>query len=306
MHHQLTRALALSLSLGSALPSAAQLPSPAQPTAPAQIALFRPPDHSIQLPLTTQSTFTYIQTSPDGHSTRQKEVNLTVSDAQGRRSTANTVLGSNLTLYTVDDPIAATRFVWSSAGKLAKALPYPEPVPGRKSCWKLPPAEEQPRPGELQLNLTGTTCMPADYPLQQPPFCTSEHLPTSSARDFPLVDVTTPSCASLLPGQPFDDLGTKSIRGFTAQGCRTTAPATSQTTDTWSIQLTSGTLSATVTVSSLVETQAPNQQDLQTLQDLTILKVIEPDPSTFRPPPGYTIQTIAMHEVPCPPALPPE
>jgi hypothetical protein len=293
MRHQLCSALALYGSLGCALPSHAQLTESAQTTLP------RPPDHSIMLPLTTQSTYTYIQTSPDGKSTRQKEENLTINDSQGRRSTANTVVTSGVTMYAVDDPVAGTRFVWSSSSKLAKALKFPEPLLGRKSCWKLPPEEVQPSRGEPHVNIIGTTCMPADYPLQQPPYCKSDHLPISSTRDFPLVEVTAPSCASLLPQQAFEDLGTKSIKGFEARGCRTTAQGGSQTNDAWWIKLSSGTLDATLTLKSLVETQGPNNQDLQTIQEVTQLRVHEPDPSTFRPPPDYEIKTVEMQEVPC-------
>jgi hypothetical protein len=298
MRHAL--ALALCLSPGFTHSLHAQTSEPAQTTLP------RPPDHSIMLPLTTQSTYTYIQTSPDGKSTTQKEENVRVNDSQGRQATTNTVLNSGVTIYTADDPLAGMRYAWSSSTKLAKALKYPEPVPGRRSCWKLPPTEITSQPGEPNLNITGTTCMPAEYPLQQPPFCKSQQLPTSSAHDFPLVEVSAPFCASLLPGQTFEDLGTKSIRGFTAQGCRTTDQGGSQINETWWINLSSGTLIATLQLNSLAESRSPNHQDLKTIQDLTALQVREPDPTTFRPPADDEIKTVEMHEVPCDQGLQPQ
>ena len=293
MRHPLCNALAVCVSLGFTLPSPAQHPEPAQ------IILLRPPDHAIVLPLSITSTYTYLQTSPNGKTTSQQEIDLLVTDAQGRRYTANTVVNSNFTTYAVDDPIAGIRYVWTSSTRLAKALNFPEPRPGQKSCWKLPPGEVRPAPGELHVNIIGTTCMPADYPFQQPPYCKSQHLPTSLTRDFPLVEVSAPSCASLYPQQALEDLGTRFIKGFEARGCRTTTtPPSSPTTETWSIQLTSGTLTATPTVYSVADFPGPDHQD-KTLQEVTALKAIEPDPSIFRPPPGYDIQTVAMHEVPC-------
>ena len=293
MRHQLCSALALYGSLGCALPSHAQRSEPAQTTLP------RPPDHSIVLPLTLQSTYTYIQTSTDGKTSSQTEETVVVNDSQGRRSTANTVTHSGVTTYTADDPIAAKRFAWISSSKLAKALKYPEPIAGRRSCWKLPPEELAPTRGAPQLNITGTSCMPAEYPLRQAPYCRSEHLATSSARDFPLVSVTAPSCATLLPQEKFEDLGTKSIQGFQAQGCRTDGQHGYQINETWWITLSSGTLSANLQVQGLVESQGPNHTDLKTTQNLTLLQVREPDPSVFQPPADDEIKTVEMHEVPC-------
>ena len=300
MRHRFCSALALCSSLGLASPLHAQLGEAAQTTLPS------PPDHSIMLPLTTQTTYTYTQTSADGKTTSLQEVNVMVNDSQARRFTANTVLKSGVTTYTADDPVAGTRFAWSSSSKFAKALKYPEPIPGRRSCWKLSHEEVFSPRGEPQLNLTGATCEPAEYPLQQPPFCKSQYLPASSTRDMPEVSITAPSCASIYPGQPFEDLGTKSIRGFEAQGCRTTGQAGSQVNEAWWIKLSSGTLDATLTLNGLVESPGSNNQDLKTIQDLTVLKVIEPDPAMFRPPQDYEIKTVEMHEVPCVDNMQPE
>jgi hypothetical protein len=283
MCHRRCSALALCGSFAFALPLHAQLADSPQTTLP------RPPDHSITLPLTLQSTYTYIQTSPDGKSSSQTEETIAVNDSQRRRSTATTVLNSGVTTYTADDPIAAMRFAWTSSNKLAKALKYPEPIAGRRSCWRLPPEELAPARGEPQLNITGTTCMPAEYPLRQAPYCKSEHLPTSSARDFPLADVTAPSCANILQQQPFEDLGTKSIKGLQARGCRTTGQHGFEINETWWISLSSGTLSTTLQVQGLAESQDSNHQDRKTIQDLSLLQVREPDPSTFRPPPDDQI-----------------
>ena len=298
MPHPLCIALVLCASL--APPLLAQSAEPPQTTLP------RPPDHSIVLPLTVQSTYTYLQTSPDGKTSSQTEETVVVNDSQGRRSTANTVTHSGVTTYLVDDPIAAKRFAWISSSKLAKALKYPEPIAGRRSCWKLPPEELAPARGEPHLNITGTTCMPAEYPLRQAPYCKSEYLPTSSARDFPLVSVTAPSCASLLQRQPFEDLGTKSINGFLPQGCRTNGQRGYQINEAWWITLSSGTLTANLQVQGLVEYQGPNHQDLRTTQNLTLLQVREPDPSLFKPPSDDEIKTVEMHEVPCDQSLQPE
>jgi hypothetical protein len=300
MRHQLCIALTLCACCGFALPSPAQISEPAQTTLPS------PPDHSIVLPLTTQSTYTDIRTSADGKSTTQQEVSVMINDSQGRQSIATTVLNSGITTYTVDDPVAGMRFAWNSSSKLAKALKFPEPILGRRSCWKLPREELVPQRGEPQLNITGTTCMPAEYPLPQPPYCKSENLPASSMHDLPEVTITPPSCASMLQGQTFEDLGTKSIRGFQARGCRTSAQGGYQVNETWWIKLSSGTLNTTLTLYSLVESHEPNHQDLKTTQELTLLNVIEPDPATFRPPPDDEIKTVEMHEVPCAQGTQPE
>jgi hypothetical protein len=299
MPHPLCSALALCASLALPNPLLAQLSEPPQTTLPS------PPDYATMLPLTTKSTYTYTQTSSDGKTSSQTEETVVVNDSQGRRSTANTVTHSGVTTYLVDDPIAAKRFSWISSSKLAKALKYPEPIAGRRSCWKIPPEELAPARGEPHLNITGTTCMPAEYPLRQGPYCKSEYLPTSSARDFPLVSVTAPSCASLFQRQPFEDLGTKSINGFLAQGCSTNGQHGYQINEAWWITLTSGTLTANLQVQALAEYQGPNHQDLKTTQNLTLLQVREPDPSTFRPSPDAEIRTVEMHEVPCAQALPP-
>ena len=277
----------------------------AQSTDAAQVAMSRPPDHSVMLPLTTSSSYTYLQTGADGKISSQREETVAVNDSQGRRLSSDRVVGGGATLYTADDPLAGRLYVWNSAVKLAKALVYAEPTPGRRSCWKLPQEELVRRPEEPSLNLIGTTCMPAESP-QSAPYCKAQQLPVSAAHDFPLVEVSAPGCASILQGQTFEDLGSKTIRGFEAHGCRITGKDGSHVEETWWMTLTSGTLTTSLPLSNVEETRSTNGQTLKTVQEITAVQVREPDPSLFKPPADYEIKTVTMQAVACNQALPSE
>lgn len=257
-----------------------------------------PPDHSTILPLTTNVTYTHLQTSPNGTTSTQTEQGLQANDSQGRQLTSNTVTSTNLTTSAVDDPVTGIRYAWNSSTKLAKAMHYAEPAVGRRSCWRLPAEEINPPRAEPQLGIIGTTCLPAESSLPQPAYCKSHHLPTSSATDLPEIAVAPTSCTSLLQQQPFEDLGTKVFNGFLAQGCRTTSGY--QTTDIWAITLSSATLGAIVQLHGVVDDHEPNQPDRKTTQDLTLLQVREPPASTFQPPPDYALKPVDLQEVPCP------
>ena len=294
MRHPLCTTLVLCSSLGFALPSHAQLAAPAQTTLPA------PPANALVLPVARQSTLTYTQTSADGKSTSQQQVNIFVNDSQGRSLTANTVLASGITTNSVDDPVAGMLIAWDSSGKLATELKYPEPIPGRRSCWKQSHEDIFSPRGEPHVPLSGTGCLPAEElaPRSLAYHCRSQHYYPPLTTELPPVQITTPSCqrVNLLK---IEDLGTKTIHGMEARGCRTTDPSTAQVDETWWIKLSSGKLSSTFAIHSEYSFPKSNNTTSQTIQDLTKLNVNEPDPSTFRPPPNYEIKTIEMHEVPC-------
>ena len=294
MRHPLCTTLALCSSLGFALPSHAQLAAPAQTTLPA------PPANALVLPVARQSTLTYTQTSADGTRTSEQTVNIMVNDSQGRSLTANTVLRSGITTNSVDDPVAGMLIAWDSSGKLAKELKYPEPIPGRQSCWKQSHEDIFSPRGEPHIPLSGTACLPAEELVPQGAayHCRSQHFYPPSTTELPRVQITTPSCQHVNL-QKIEDLGTKTIHGLEARGCRTIDPSTTQVDDTWWIKLSSGKLSSTFAIHSEYSFPKSNNTTSQTIQDLTKLNVDEPNPSTFRPPPNYEIKTIEMHEVPC-------
>jgi hypothetical protein len=295
MRHPLCTTLVLCSSLGFALPSHAQLAAPAQTTLPA------PPANALVLPVARQSTLTYTQTSADGKIATQQTVNIEVNDSQGRSLTANTVLRSGITTNSVDDPVAEMFIAWDSSGKLAKELKYPEPIPGRQSCWKQSHEDIFSPRGEPHIPLAGTGCRAAEERVPRGPsyHCTSQHFYPPLVTELPPIQITTPSCPVVKPPQIVEDLGTKTIHGLEARGCRTTDPSTAQVDETWWIKLSSGKLSSTFAIHSEYSFPKSNNTTSQTIQDLTKLNVNEPDPSTFRPPPNYEIKTIEMHEVPC-------
>jgi hypothetical protein len=295
MRPQLCTTLVLCSSLGFAFPMHAQLATSAQTTLPA------PPANASVLPVARQSTLTYTQTSADGKSTSDQVVNIMVNDSQGRSLTANTVIRSGITVYVADDLVAGTEFAWNSSSRLAKELKYPEPIPGRSSCWKLSHEEISSPPDEPHITLAGIPCRAAEElgPRNPGYHCRSQHFYPPLATELPPVQITTPSCGIVRPPQIVEDLGTKTIHGLEARGCRSTTPGTAQVGETWWIKLSSGKLSSTVMVHSEYSSPGPNNATYQNIQDLTKLNVDEPDPSTFRPPPNYEIKTVEMHEVPC-------
>jgi hypothetical protein len=200
--------------------------------------------------------------------------------------------------FTVDDPIAGRMIFWNAFHPEAKLLEYATPVRGRKSCWQVAPEDKLPR--------SGATCQPAEQ-LQLVIFaCRNEVVEDAPLTlNWPPADATYQDCArELSPAAVLssvsilekkdEDLGTDTVLGFEAHGCRSTTETSIR--EYWMIEFGDEKHNLRFVVRSKW-TQQPSGE-VRT-EELTRLDLAEPAPSFFEPPKKYAIKTVVMHEVPC-------
>jgi hypothetical protein len=307
--------LVLSVAIGSAAWSHAELVSGSEPRSQSPTPSTGQPHFA--LPYTAEYKQTNVQTKADGASFSNEQIEISARDSHDRRSHIWTQIESGITGYQVEDPVAGDRIVWNTLNRQAKLLKYPEPVVGRKSCWKLAPEEMKVEPSEAQLGITGSECPPAGG--SQPPYCKGK---TSSAtatnEELPVITVGYPTCAQMKSrggsvsysgaGEPrVEDLGTQRIQGFEAQGCKATkdVPRGLDVDELWWVELRMGNMRAWLPVREVYGSPVFEDQTRKRIRELTLLRPGEPDAKIFRPSSDYEVRTVEMHEVPCEPSTEP-
>jgi hypothetical protein len=296
------RALVLVIAAGFALPlrsAQCQTGTPARPADPPRWK---------STPYTEESTQTTCNTAADGATTTRPLVyTTTAKDSQGRELFKTTQTANDISSYIVDDPVAGTRTVWNTLKPQVRVLMFPTPVSGRESCWRIPLAEQNVARDEAQFGLLGMSCAPAGR--HQLPYCERGEAIDPPRDDSSQVKATYEYCSRLLasvviPGkisEKDEDLGTESILGFEAHGCRSTTviPAGDSIRELWMVKFGTEKRSFGFTLRSADETPSSAKQTVTTNIEVTRLDFGEPDPAIFLPPKGYEVKTVQMHEVPC-------
>jgi hypothetical protein len=233
-----------------------------------------------------------------GAPVQPKGTTLHVQDSQGRSLEGSLNAFSD---FTVTDPVDGRMIFWDTHHTEAKLLEYATPVRGRGSCWQAAPEDKFPR--------SSASCRPAEQFQSLMFACRNEVVD-----DAPLTQEWLPAQATYqdcelfffaIPGtleKKVEDLGTDTIQGFEAHGCRSTTESSSGTLirEYWAIKF--GEEKFHILLKARETTLSPysGKQTQKQTKELTRLEVGEPDPSVFEPPKDYTVKTAVMHEVPCP------
>jgi hypothetical protein len=180
--------------------------------------------------------------------------------------------------FLVEDPVKLWTLTWDSIGKTIILGQWPY-LSGRKGCW----ADEH---GQQQVSF------PTDEDWHKIP---------AAPDDGELETIETvgdPSGKRIKTRFVSENLGDREIDGLTAYGMR------------WTIQEleNDGVLAMPETTTELWKSRELNLKLLEVVSgpkygltrlELTDLQRGDPDPRLFEPPPGYTVETIAYHQVPC-------
>jgi hypothetical protein len=119
------------------------------------------PPRSALVPYTAKFKIIDVRIESNGTTASEDSEQLTARDSQGRYLFTYTD-SSGEAHNSADDPIAGNSITWDTGNALAKILKYPEPVPGRGSCWRVAPKESTPVRGEVEVGLIGVNCFPAE------------------------------------------------------------------------------------------------------------------------------------------------
>jgi hypothetical protein len=189
---------------------------------------------------------------------------------------------------TVQDPVAGTRIVWNSVSNQAKVLKYPTPAAGRTMCWRTDDEKYSTGSDDPQIGTYTSRLPPAPEP--PPSSCHDERAAELVVDAVPAPKPGFPNCDPAEPGGIAEDLGMELIHSVTAHGCRSTTPHPSgrKLRETWSDDY--------GLPVRLIE-EDPN--GAKVFWELLSLDRNEPALSVFRPPHGYEIVSVEVHEVPC-------
>jgi hypothetical protein len=239
--------------------------------------------------------------SGDHQDPPREDIRVEARDSQGRRLDSWASAGGT-SRSQVRDPVAGETITWNASSTKAKVVQDPTPVAGRSSCWQTPDPERQNSPEEPPIGMYKSSCAPAGE--GQALFCNDACEAKRRAKALPALKNGFPPCDSEEPGT--EDLGTKVIHGVAAHGCRTTktlpngswkcsgrCPAPSPHGSKTLEEIWSDDYGLTVR-----KIEVSRHGDKYS-EELTSLNRDEPDLSIFRPPEGYDVVTLEMHEVPC-------
>lgn len=194
---------------------------------------------------------------------------------------------SNVATYYVLDPPASAYSTWDSKNKKARLYQYPEEVHGQvKGCW----AESQ---GRIQVR------GPEAEDFHPIPVS-----PSSKATSKVWMRGGTGARRQIL--ETTENLGAKTIGGFTVQGIRTTSePLPGErpdglfvgTSEFWE----SNDLNLNLSEASTGLQNGNHPGKYTKTKELIDLKLGEPDRSLFQPPQDYEVVTEQLHQVQCGP-----
>jgi hypothetical protein len=265
-------------------------------------------------PYTAKFKVVYLEAKADGTPVTEEEERVEARDTYGRTLDVTTGLSHGDAHYRVIDPVAGTLTVWDISNLKAKVLKFPEPVSGRKSCWKIAAEDLAADPFGMQFGLFTATCLPAEA--EQPQYCKdSKAEPSSvaktSSEKVPVLEASFSDCirdTSVVirgaTGVQDEDLGTETILGYPTHGCRVTTKLShlSIVLESWITKfgLQDG-ASETMVLRSLSE-QSRSQPGMPVLghkSEIVSLNSQEPEVALFQPPKSYEIRKTEMLEVPC-------
>jgi hypothetical protein len=268
-----------------------------------------PPRVMLQ-PYTEELRTTTIWTNADGSTSTRQGYQLTARDSQRRSVSAFTQFTMRPRVYYfVQDPVAGTQTTWYSSSKQAKTLILPTAVPGRASCWRTTLEDQKYVPGEPQFSIFWTSCKPAgehqltdcaehDKAVEPPP----DDSPEAKATYADCVRTVHSMVVSGKISEQDEDLGTDTIQGFPAQGCRvtTTAADGKHISEYWFTRIGTERRNLGLTLRSVKEFPSSAEDGtIKETREVAKLTLGEPDPALFLPPKDYEIKQISMHEVPC-------
>jgi hypothetical protein len=241
------------------------------------------------------------------------KIELWVHDSHGRELYASGD-GSLSTSgnFTVDDPVAGRMIFWDAFHPEAKVLEYAKPVPGRESCWQVAPEDMSMTREKPQL--APVRCQPAGQLQHIHTACRNEVDDAPLTLSWPPAPATYQDCVTKLSEgvasdnleKKDEDLGTDTIQGFEAHGCRSTKTSDGTfISELWVIKFGDEKQAAKFGVRQIYD-QVPYSVkpfpvpiDRRRTTELSRMDLAEPDPSVFEPPKDYTLKTAVMHEVPC-------
>jgi len=277
--------------------------------APANLA--DPASHLFR-PYTAKFKVIHLLAKEDGTPVTEEEERVEARDTHGRTLYVTTGLNHGDAYYSVTDPVAGTMTVWNISCPKAKALKLPEPVPGRKSCWKIAAEDMASDPIGMQFGFFKTTCFPAEE--KQPQYCkNSKDEPSAvirtSGEDISELEPSFSDCirdASIVIRDTTDkqdeDLGSETIQGYPTHGCRiiTKLHQGSFVLDSWLTKfgLQTG-ASETMVLRLEFDESMSGMPVLKHKTELVSLSKQEPDAAVFQPPKSYEIRKMEMQEVPC-------
>jgi hypothetical protein len=265
-------------------------------------------------PYTAKFKAVYLEAKADGTPVNEEVERVEARDTHGRTLYVINDLNHGDAYYRVIDPVAGTLTVWDISNLKAKVLKFPEPVSGRKSCWKIAAEDLAADPFGMQFGFFTTTCLPAEE--KQPQYCKdSKDEPSSvvktSSEKFPVLEASFSDCirdTSVFfrgeTGELDEDLGTEAIQGYPTHGCRVTKSLhqSSFVLESWITKfgLQTG-ASETMALRSLSKDPVlqPGMPVLGHKSEIVSLDSQEPVAALFQLPKNYEIRKIEMHEVPC-------
>lgn len=217
-----------------------------------------------------------------------EHIRVVAQDSQGRH--LDRWVGADGNSHSqIRDPVAGEEIFWNTSSAKAKVVEAPAAVPGRRSCWEGPGSrdlERLPVGDEPRTGWSAFSCAPAGQNTQGcRDACEAERL----AHALP-AEKKFPKCRAERGGTA-EDLGMDVIQGVAAHGCRKTTTFPDGKRKLWEVWSDEHGL----TVRDIQE----HSDDDRFFKELTGLSLDEPSPSMFRPPEGYEIITLEMHEVPC-------
>jgi hypothetical protein len=270
----------------------------------------RNPPRVMTQPYTEELRTTTVWTNADGSTSTKQGDQLTARDSQGRNVSASTQFTMRPSVYSIaEDPVAGTHTVWNSSSKQAKTLIFPTAVAGRDSCWRITLEDQKHVPGEPQIGFFWASCRPAgehqisrcaehDKAVGPPP----DDSPEAKATYTDCLRTVQSMIVSGKISEQDEDLGTDTIQGFPAQGCRVTTIAADgkHISEYWFTKIGTERRNLGLTLRSVKEYPSSAEDGtIKETREVAKLTLGEPDPALFLPPKDYEIKQISMHEVPC-------
>lgn len=184
----------------------------------------------------------------------------------------------NVSTYSVEDPAASTFEAWDSNGNRAVLFQYPAEVHGKvEGCW-----------ADSQGRILASGPEKADWH----PIPASPHALSKSE-----VWIRDTRGARRRVVETAENLGTKTIGGFTAEGVRTkTEPLPGEPRD--GLFVGAEEFWKSMELNLILSEESRSAESTKT-KELLDLKLAEPDPALFSAPKGYSVDRIGLHQVAC-------
>ena len=242
-----------------ALPATAQTIARIAPAKPGQPATY----HAY----TAEFKITRVQTLANGTTITHESTELWAIDSSGRyvRSTIDGAPVQSTQVF-VHDPVASTNTSWNSRTKKAEVTKQP-PEDQQHGCWGNEAGTVRSKSGSSQ---------PASIAAQPGPEPVREQIAT-------------------------EHLGTTSIQGYEAAGHRTstTIPAGQVGNDQPIVTSEETWWSKGLGFSLVLRSVRDDPRTGTETREIVSLTLGEPDPALFRPPEGYEVEIIELHQVTC-------